>query len=440
MGIKARRKRLSETDENQGKNGNDVVDGQIGSDSDVVSGDQQLYTFSGQPYNKRMRNGSNESIHCVGGGASDNSHKPNWRDQIYYWSGNLSLDTINNRLFWKGSWIGSYVGRPESQEFINNPNLFEYSGPEVDPNIIISKEGYLHPISGYFGGYYLMDNDGSGKLETYDDKSYMIEFEHINDSSPPRYSVFGKGESDFGVFIVTGTYDAASRELEMARQYLEDTDERVTMSIAHLKRITALAKVSNSSMFTDGRRVALVSTTGNPSRLVQAHAHALISRISYSNPPAVTSAVTSAAVTTSSNLVTRPATVESESTASAMDPALVLPMATVSIPTVAPSSHAETLSPEMPQTMTSLQTYQHECGRTSQQQSQQGDDRQPQSMPIDQLQLQLQQENELHIDVESEKEENTNPVKEQSQHYISTVTSSNLSDTTMIALSNFASV
>lgn len=164
----------------------------------------------------------------------DDDYEPDWRDQIYYWTGLLSFDTENSCLLWKGSWLGSFTGKPNPEEFAWSTNEFEYSGEQLNLDDLYV-QGLLRPKSGYFKGFYLMDNDGSGNLEKYLDNEYYVEFEEVRGLHPPRYTVIGKGESDFGTFVLTGTYNAGNRVLEMARQYIAEDDERCHMDINQLK-------------------------------------------------------------------------------------------------------------------------------------------------------------------------------------------------------------
>ena len=165
----------------------------------------------------------------------DDDYEPDWRDQIYYWTGLLSFNEENSCLLWKGSWLGSFTGKPNSEEFAWSSNEFEYSGECLTNIDDLYIQGLLRPKSGFFKGYYLMDNDGSGNLEKYLDTEYYVEFEEVRGLHPPRYTVIGKGESDFGTFVLTGTYNAGTRVLEMARQYISDDDERCAMNISQLK-------------------------------------------------------------------------------------------------------------------------------------------------------------------------------------------------------------
>ena len=128
----------------------------------------------------------------------DDDYEPDWRDQIYYWTGLLSYDAVNSCLLWKGSWLGSFTGKPNPDEFSWSSNEFEYLGEVLNLEELYV-QGLLRPRSGRFKGYYMMDNDGSGFLEKYLDNEYYVEFEEVRGLYPPRYTVVGKGDSDFVV-------------------------------------------------------------------------------------------------------------------------------------------------------------------------------------------------------------------------------------------------
>ncbi|KAJ1419881.1 hypothetical protein B484DRAFT_433657 [Ochromonadaceae sp. CCMP2298] len=143
-----------------------------------------------------------------------------WRDQLYYWTGTLTPE--EGKLLWKGSWVGSYSGPPSATDFVSSSNHFEYSS-EVPTSSI--------PFSGLYNGFYLMDNYGSGALDRYVDKELHLEFIARKDEV---WDVVGRGDSEFGPFVVRGSYDKETGVLEVARQYTAETDPRSAMSIAEL--------------------------------------------------------------------------------------------------------------------------------------------------------------------------------------------------------------
>ena len=149
--------------------------------------------------------------------------------------GILTYDPARRVQVWQGSWVGSYTGRPSALDFAESSNRFEYSTTVVRN---IPKEAEVPPPqSGRLQGFYMMDNIGDGTLEKYEDTEYEVLFEPIY--SPhgvtEQYAVYGRGDSDFGAFIVTGRYSAHSRVLEMTRQYVADTDLRARLTLQQLR-------------------------------------------------------------------------------------------------------------------------------------------------------------------------------------------------------------
>lgn len=161
-----------------------------------------------------------------------------WREQLYYWTGKLYYVATMKQLNWQGVWVGSYTGKPSIEEFNNSKNIFEYTSEFViDASQISADDGTLKPLSSYYLGYYLMDNNGSGLLEKYLDHEYYMEFELISNTfRGSQYSVVGKGDSEFGCFIVTGLFCTDTGLLEMTRQYISETDIRCSMNIKELKK------------------------------------------------------------------------------------------------------------------------------------------------------------------------------------------------------------
>lgn len=64
----------------------------------------------------------------------------------------------------------------------------------------------------------------------------MNERDNIIDDNDSKYTVIGKGDSEYGgSFIVMGSYDSQSKCLDIVRQYVSDFDSRSKMSIEELK-------------------------------------------------------------------------------------------------------------------------------------------------------------------------------------------------------------
>jgi hypothetical protein len=131
--------------------------------------------------------------------------------------------------------VGSYTGRPAPTEFAQSSNHFEYRMNLRSAKQILRRDGSISPQSGAWEGFYLMDNTGNGALERYEDTEYEVRFEEIHAEASAGVDmycpVYGRGDSDFGAFVVTGVYNRQTRLLEMTRQYVADTDPRSTMTL-----------------------------------------------------------------------------------------------------------------------------------------------------------------------------------------------------------------
>jgi hypothetical protein len=92
----------------------------------------------------------------------------------------------------------------------------------------------------------MMDNDDGGVLSRYSDSLCVLDYVKDNPHLPATegsyvpsqsygYSVVGKGESDFGTFILQGVYNSATRELDVTRKYVSSFDPRSAMSIPQIR-------------------------------------------------------------------------------------------------------------------------------------------------------------------------------------------------------------
>lgn len=165
----------------------------------------------------------------------EQNEEDDWRDQLYYWTGKLIFDMNRKCLVWNGSWIGSYEGRPEAEEFSWSCNHFEYCSQQIRETSAVFDGTFLRPLSGSFRGFYMMDTNGNGSLDRYFDKEFDVQFEQVLGVYPPVHTVVGKGDSDFGAFILTGAFHAATGLLEMTRQYIANNDVMRAMDLDELK-------------------------------------------------------------------------------------------------------------------------------------------------------------------------------------------------------------
>ena len=191
---------------------------------------------------------SNETVND-----EDGDDEVDWRLQIYYWVGQFDLDqeASSSRFCWKGCWLGSFVGRPSEEDFASSSNAFEYVTDSVSITNNIkaeTAEGDIYiPSETVFHGYYMMENDSSGKLEKFLDKGIVMHFmrdepsllyggDNNRDIDSNILTVVGRGDSEFGVFFLHGTWNSSTKTLDMCRQYLLDTDIRVDMDMDEYKQ------------------------------------------------------------------------------------------------------------------------------------------------------------------------------------------------------------
>lgn len=179
--------------------------------------------------------------------------EPDWRDQIYYWTGMLNYDDTIQSMTWKGRWLGSFTGKPSIEEFESSSNEFFYTSVMERSKIVVSTSDgitMIQPQSSLYKGYYMMENvTGRGNdMERYHDKEFLLDFEPVSSLESREttttqkskvsflYNVYGKGDSEFGVFILNGTFDSRTNIMDMCRQYVADTDLRCSMSLPQLKQ------------------------------------------------------------------------------------------------------------------------------------------------------------------------------------------------------------
>ena len=153
-----------------------------------------------------------------------------WRETLYYWHGPVSTDEAGVTT-WQGSWIASADGLPSPAEFEASSNAFKLMS-----NDFLVRDGV--PLedtcpfgrSGYFNGYYKLDNDGTG-LRDYSDIEHRIV---IKDHTAGWALVGARGTADFGEFISAGRlvfpHGTSPACLTLARRYLADNDPRVHLS------------------------------------------------------------------------------------------------------------------------------------------------------------------------------------------------------------------
>ena len=93
----------------------------------------------------------------------------------------------------------------------------------------------MKPVCGSYLGHYMMDNEGSGRLSRY------LDFRE-DEEGDGKYSVIGRGDCDFGAFILQGRFDSASRALDVTRKYVPDSDPRAGEKISLHELKASLAR------------------------------------------------------------------------------------------------------------------------------------------------------------------------------------------------------
>lgn len=193
-----------------------------------------------------------------------------WRDQLYYWSGALTFDPVNGRLQWRGLFLGSSEGKPDIHEIQSQGIRFEYNSESCSSEQVTALvhrgsqevEGGplmvpMNPLSGRYNGFYLMPSDpedSEPKDESFTrhfpDKEFFLDFELVGMEDKTESGVFavvGKGDSEFGQFVVAGFFAASNGILEMTRQYIGPSDPRTEMDVKQLKTYLNSQSISSSA-------------------------------------------------------------------------------------------------------------------------------------------------------------------------------------------------
>jgi hypothetical protein len=177
--------------------------------------------------------------------------------ETYFWSGGLSYDMGYGGIVWKGIWsISPLHNSSNSRRDDFWAQLeFEYFGPKCARNAVIQENGLLTPPSPslFFGHFLMEDPKNRGHILKYADKDITMIFEptlNPSDTSTEnvtKYNVIGKGNSQFGHFVLHGFFDPSTGILDVFREYIADNDIRLPMTITELKFQMLLAPVSQES-------------------------------------------------------------------------------------------------------------------------------------------------------------------------------------------------
>eukprot|EP00604_Paraphysomonas_vestita_P002852 CAMPEP_0174818372 /NCGR_PEP_ID=MMETSP1107-20130205/1040_1 /TAXON_ID=36770 /ORGANISM="Paraphysomonas vestita, Strain GFlagA" /LENGTH=441 /DNA_ID=CAMNT_0016030123 /DNA_START=25 /DNA_END=1347 /DNA_ORIENTATION=- len=236
VGIKARRKRLSEGDVSNSSLINGQSEAGIDHDSPYSIPPRKRFCNPNTDGTNGHIDGTTNTLVDQDGNAIQvdvSAEQEDWREQLYHWKGHLSVDLAHNVAVWKGIWMTSWQIQQQQEGNAPNPawnnNSFEYrcanyvvQDPLLKEQVEYPTNLPLPPLNGNYAGYYMMDNDDGGVLSRYSDSLCHLDFEKdetdlITVTStdgtflPPQsftYLVVGKGESEFGPFLLQGLYNS----------------------------------------------------------------------------------------------------------------------------------------------------------------------------------------------------------------------------------------
>ncbi|GMI61035.1 hypothetical protein ScalyP_jg6805 [Parmales sp. scaly parma] len=183
-----------------------------------------------------------------------------WKETIFFWRGDLSIDYEKKEISWKGTWVGSTFGQPEDIEFAESANTFSLTAPYPSktaypllystktgkiiwpPNLMVLVPGpsgatltYAQPfVAKFTKGSYLLGNEGDGsELTSHSDQSHSIQIS--------SNLVAAKGKTEFGKFISSGYLTHTQEKdgvlkssLTLGRRYLDDKDKRCVWNLEKL--------------------------------------------------------------------------------------------------------------------------------------------------------------------------------------------------------------
>lgn len=129
-----------------------------------------------------------------------------WRDTLFRWQG-----TLDEKSNYKGKWKGIGIERDDDGDDGN-----AFGGKRISS---ISS----CVLSGAWKTWYMLD----GKKH-WDNPPYTLKLiENQRD-------VVGKGENEFGHFVIWGDYEQDAHSLTLNRRYMDDDDARVAMDLEEI--------------------------------------------------------------------------------------------------------------------------------------------------------------------------------------------------------------
>lgn len=237
VGIKARRKRLSGTgDDDENENSNTGTESDMEGSNSSRNGINNGSNSSGaaknsMPVNKMPRIIKNSIIPT----------DPKWRDRVCYLVGGLFINNSNDgrldtaktnvvHVCLKGKWLSSPGEKPSRNDVTSwsNKNEFYYESlAQENLDTLSLPNNNLRPLSGNYTGFHFIDQKEGGTdvpTKCTETLLQLLFTPDSKDSSHCSYDLVGKGDSDLGKFILFGNYNSQSRDITMSRQFVTDSD------------------------------------------------------------------------------------------------------------------------------------------------------------------------------------------------------------------------
>ena len=170
-------------------------------------------------------------------------------------------------ICFKGKWLSSLSSKPSKEDISSWSNKQEFLCKSLSPEQLSSlslPNNKLKPLSGNYTGFNFIDLSGNGTEAPSKCSDTLIQFLFVPVESDPETTLFdivGKGDSDMGKFIVSGTYHSQTREMELTRQYVSDNDSRIVCSLQDLHFLIKSEKSRVADLQSKQQRIDIPNTT-----------------------------------------------------------------------------------------------------------------------------------------------------------------------------------
>jgi hypothetical protein len=186
---------------------------------------------------------------------------PHWRRKVYHLAGGLFTHstsshprqgvskntTVAAHVCLKGKWLATLEGKPRKEDITNwsNKNEFYFESlAQEDPSALTLPDKSLKPLSGNYTGFHFVEQQASGAGVPTKCTEALIQLLFTAETpggsgsgsgSNHNYNIVGKGDSDLGKFVLFGHYNSQTRDVEMSRQFVLDSDPCNGLSLQYLR-------------------------------------------------------------------------------------------------------------------------------------------------------------------------------------------------------------